>query len=746
MNDGSSKIYGSALTFYETIDNPDEVLTDEQKRDLGWENIRTNHSIHSNKAICLLSQFPFGDTFEKWLRFLHHIASIDQPLPVPIERYITHLLDEVPFPSPSILLQLSNNDRIFLAQPDDSPFPKSGAGFRQLLSNLGPENCLQVLLLVLTEQKILIHSLRPSTLTSVAEAVSSLIFPFKWQCPYIPLCPLGLAEVLHAPLPFLIGVDSRFFDLYQPPDDVNCIDLDTNCVSLCETQKHLSTKMLPKRAARALKQTLHTLDTLIATYSNDLNDSLDREVGRKKREKNLEQRIQEAFLRFMATILRGYREYLVPISKAPTAGSTDPNALFQLEAFLRSRDKSHYKFFQLLMKTQMFIRFIEERSFVSDGDQGLAFFDECCERVGLSDDNSEVRLFDWEANHKSDRTKFELPPEFRSEDKDQIFKYTSFSLDPDLLALCKEQTKTRELNTTNNAPGSPLARRTKHEIKLSQKFASQSRSNPKAWAKCLLATCYSLYFLILPSIISNNIGKEHDLLRNAYDLLAKASRLKISCDEVCYRIMMQLCGIHNLPVLAVRLHYLMRRSGIQPNALTYGFYNRCVLEAKWPADTNMSGRLRWSRLRNVILGIKKFKQAGTKFAERRQTVDTESLNNSNTSLETTTCQNKTRKNLFNGSESSFSKDQIHSTAGILITVDSSNPGKAPPYNVHNFTVDSKSSENLHSEMKASDDQFIGESLSQHKNSVNFDSSSESSDRVNRSRSIVSTNSVNSPIK
>jgi len=41
-----------------------------------------------------------------------------------------------------------------------------------MLSNLGPENCLMVLLLVLTEQKLLIHSLRPDVLTAVAEAIS----------------------------------------------------------------------------------------------------------------------------------------------------------------------------------------------------------------------------------------------------------------------------------------------------------------------------------------------------------------------------------------------------------------------------------------------------------------------------------------------------------------------------------------------------------------------------------------------
>lgn len=118
-----------------------------------------------------------------------------QPQSIPVERYIIQLLDEVPFPSPRTLLELSDGsdrmNKVIMTQPEDLPLPKSAAGFRHLLLNLGSENCLQVLLLALTEQKILIHSLRPDTLTAVAEAVSSLLFPFKWQCPYIPLCPLG---------------------------------------------------------------------------------------------------------------------------------------------------------------------------------------------------------------------------------------------------------------------------------------------------------------------------------------------------------------------------------------------------------------------------------------------------------------------------------------------------------------------------------------------------------------------------
>ena len=41
--------------------------------------------------------------------------------------------------------------------------------------------------------------------------------------------------------------------------------------------------------------------------------------------------IQEAFLRFMASCLKGYKNYLLPIMKAPTAGTTDTSSLFDIQ-------------------------------------------------------------------------------------------------------------------------------------------------------------------------------------------------------------------------------------------------------------------------------------------------------------------------------------------------------------------------------------------------------------------------------
>lgn len=377
---------------------------------------------------------------------------------------------------------------------------------------------------------------------------------------------------------------------------------------LCESQKHILAKLLPRRAAQTLRQTLSDLEQEATSPIGGGSDSLDRDFKRKSRDKKLEMRIQEAFLRFMAVILKGYHEFLIPMSKAPTAGATDPNALFRLEAFLRSRDKNYHKFYNLLMKTQMFIRFIEERSFVSDGYQGLAFFDECCEKVSAIDDShGEMRLIDWDYGHSSERTKYILPPDPVDESK-EVF-YRSFTLNAALMKRTKSPLMRLMMNSSPSTPGSPMARRTKYEIKLSQKQAHRChQSSPEQWTRHLLSTCYSIYFLILPSFLLKSPDNVSDVLKASYEVLSKAHKLRIVCDEVCYRVMMQLCGFHNQPILAVRLYYLMKRSGIQPNAVTYGFYNRCVLESQWSSDVGTASKMRWKRLRNVILGVAQFKR------------------------------------------------------------------------------------------------------------------------------------------
>jgi hypothetical protein len=60
------------------------------------------------------------------------------------------------------------------------------------------------------------------------------------------------------------------------------------------------------------------------------------------------------------------------------------NPSLALAGFLKSRERTHQKFYTQLTRTQMFTQFIEECSFVSDRHACLEFFDECVQKVNIT--------------------------------------------------------------------------------------------------------------------------------------------------------------------------------------------------------------------------------------------------------------------------------------------------------------------------------------------------------------------------
>ncbi|XP_021165570.2 C-myc promoter-binding protein isoform X2 [Fundulus heteroclitus] len=623
------KVYGAAIQFYEPY--PEENLSERQRSQLGLPSCHlgpdSGRNVYNNKSICLLSHWPFFQSFKSFLTFLYRY-SISGPHALPIEKHISHFMKNVPFPStqrPRILLQLSPHDSLILSQPVSSPLPLSGGSLSTLLLNLGPKNAVTLLVLAVTEHKILVHSLRPAVLTSVTEALVSMIFPFHWPCPYIPLCPLALADVLSAPCPFIVGLDSRYFDLYVPPADISCVDLDTNTISQKDEKKALTWKILPRRACKHLLNSLNKLYQQLTEGCQLNRDDVqmdhtvtDSELYDGKSLHTLELEIQEAFLRFMAAILRGYRSYLQPITQAPSEKTTDVTSLFDLQGFLKSRDRSHQRFYSLMTKTQLFSRFIEECSFVSDKDASLAFFDECVDKMD-SERPEDTRLIELDESHRSEHTVYINPPELpllpQGEEHPLCYSYSGF---PVLMSELLEPLEGPDsvsagIGSRHSTPASPTAvfRRSKQEMKSAQKMAKTHSSVPQMWSKCLLRHCYGLWFICLPGLVGNCHSKVR-ALRTAYDVLRKMQDKKLQApDEVCYRVLLQLCGQYSQPVLAVRVLFEMKKAGVQPNAITYGCYNKAVLESTWPSTTR-GGYFLWGKLRNVILGVLQFKQAGKK--------------------------------------------------------------------------------------------------------------------------------------
>lgn len=76
-----------------------------------------------------------------------------------------------------------------------------------------------------------------------------------------------------------------------------------------------------------------------------------------KKKTGVEMEIQEAFLRFMASILKGYRSYLKPITQAPSEKATAADSLYDLQgkagAAIVSREPPHYQMGSVSLKMRL---------------------------------------------------------------------------------------------------------------------------------------------------------------------------------------------------------------------------------------------------------------------------------------------------------------------------------------------------------------------------------------------------------
>uniref|UniRef100_H2ZEE4 UDENN domain-containing protein n=1 Tax=Ciona savignyi TaxID=51511 RepID=H2ZEE4_CIOSA len=641
----SDKVFGAVVSFYESY--PEEKLTEEQKYKLGilrgdGQRSKSQKTVHTNKAICLLSRWPMFSAFRDFLMYLYRLTVSPQAHSVPVERHIAHFMHNVPFPTaqrPRVQYQMSPMHATILTRPQITPIPLSGASFLALLDDLGPENTLTLLILALTEHKIVIHSLRPAEITCVAEALITLLFPFKWRCTYVPLCPLEMGYVMEAPCPFIVGVDSRYFDIYEPPSDVACVNLDTNSITLMEEKKNISWKMLPKKPAKLLKATLQKYFKEVKDCPReDLNGGSmlslqDPDLSRTERHRKIDLAIQEAVLKLTASLMKGYRQFLLPITEAPNPGTADPSSLFNIQEFVRSRERSSQRFYQSVVGTQLFSSFIEERCLTSSA--SLVFFDECIDR--LTPDHDHVHLIETDDSQTSDHTVMIMPPDEKGLPPGVGYQYTLFpELQDELFDLGEEDLLINESSTRGRRKSDTFTfgHRTKQELRTMQKLSKFHSGDPQLWARLLISHTYGAWFACLPAFVIECRHKSA-ALRTAHDALyaLKEKNCIPLPDETYYRMLLHLCAVYNKPALAVRVFQFVRKTGIQLSAITYGLYNKAVLEGTWPSS-NRDGYMLWQKLRNVFLATKRFQyglQRRSKFAGSDVSSDLDST--SHTSVE-----------------------------------------------------------------------------------------------------------------
>ena len=114
----------------------------------------------------------------------------------------------------------------------------------------------------------------------------------------------------------------------------------------------------------------------------------------------------------------------------------------------------------------------------------------------------------------SDRTVFIMPPDASGlTPSDQEYRYETFEdLNPDLFEdkseilnqIDKENNETDNQSNIFATPVSTVAKRTKQEIKSAKKSARKLIDNKFFWAKYLVNTTYSVWFIHLPAFTKFN--------------------------------------------------------------------------------------------------------------------------------------------------------------------------------------------------------------------------------------------------
>ncbi|XP_058511728.1 DENN domain-containing protein 5B isoform X2 [Ochotona princeps] len=197
-------------------------------------------TLYVSKSICLITPLPFMQACKKFLLQLYQAVTSQQPPPLPLESYIHNILYEVPLPPPGRSLKFYGvYEPVICQRPGPNELPLSDYPLREAVELLGLENLVQVFTCVLLEMQILLYSQDYQRLMTVAEGITTLLFPFQWQHVYVPILPASLLHFLDAPVPYLMGLQSKEGtdrSKLELPQEANLcfVDIDNHFIELPE--------------------------------------------------------------------------------------------------------------------------------------------------------------------------------------------------------------------------------------------------------------------------------------------------------------------------------------------------------------------------------------------------------------------------------------------------------------------------------------------------------------------------------
>ena len=277
-------------------------------------------------CLCILSPHPWFDLYYEVLGYAELEYGYGMQTAV-----ATALHQTVPPPEPGERFAVVTNDnRFYVTRPVDT-FPLVDAPLAEFFATFGITGGLDLLAAVLEERRVLITGDDLDLVTGCIHALTSLLYPFTWHHPFVPVLPPTMLDAICSPTPFIMGIHSEVLE--------KAAALPTETVVLGDVRRGSITGLTD--ADRVV------LPSSVTKLKDKVREAVEKK-GRSKTERTLS--CLTAVADFFACIFGRVREFQVTVTDRKGEQRIDVDD--EKFAAIWAGDKRVHKFMTTVMATQ----------------------------------------------------------------------------------------------------------------------------------------------------------------------------------------------------------------------------------------------------------------------------------------------------------------------------------------------------------------------------------------------------------
>ncbi|XP_075681804.1 DENN domain-containing protein 3 isoform X2 [Rhinoderma darwinii] len=311
-------------------------------------------------AICVISRYPYYNSLKDCLSCLlpQLKSSRNVILDDRIKEFAAKLsLIPCPPPGPLHLVFSMKPLQIVFPSREDLESPIIDLDLHLPFLCFSPKQVLQIMVCILTEQKIVFFSSDFALLTLLAECFMVFLHPIKWQHTFVPILSHHMLDFIMAPTSFLMGCHlDHYKEVCQEGEDLILIDIDNGTISFSGNDMDCEDCDVPDMPVVAAETFICNMENLQLHYDleqshrSTTSDIGEQRLRRRLWQQNLNTEIREIALQLIVDIFRDVKAHL-----------NYEHRVFNSREFLKSRSPGDQAFYKEVLDTYMFNSFLKAR-------------------------------------------------------------------------------------------------------------------------------------------------------------------------------------------------------------------------------------------------------------------------------------------------------------------------------------------------------------------------------------------------